>query len=872
MAWGRCVEGESAPAFWPWRQVFRSLGIDPETIIDNEPESPDDRFRVFDVAAQAVLGAAGNDGLVVVLDDIQWADETSLLLLRHLADRIVGSRLLIFAALRHVGGPGAASRVLPDLLRSPGAERLDLQCFDLAEVRAQLEQLTSGELATDPGAILEVTSGNPFFVREVARSIVDGTWRPDRPPVTVVEIVRGRLDRVSVGCRRLVQAAAIKGRDFSVALVAAMLDEPVERCLPFIDEAIGYGLLDRVGDVGWYRFVHALTRAAVQATLTTAERAALHRRAAEATEAHFAADLSDHVADIAWHWAQLAPFGEAATARRWAVRAADDALRRLAYPDAARLFRAALSFDPTSLPDVERCGVLVALGRAAHMAGDVQGCVDAAVAAAQAARTAGRSELVSEAALVLEASPDSRVNAVAKSLCDEALMGLGAGGHEALRARLLAQRSHLAFYDGDHDRVESLSAAAVVVARGAGDDRALVDALHARKEAWPGPARRADRMVLATEMVALGQRTNHARTAMWGELWRIEGLIDGGELAAAAEALPALHVAVERIGGPVSAWQADRVGACIAQAQGRYVEAAALGRRAFERMRPVEPAPARGTYLALQCALACHVAVTDDALAFARLEFEPPPRFRTMARISRAFLLLRSGAAEEAAASYQQAGPVTSWSLPAFFVLPACVYGAVVAAELGRHGDLAVLLDHLRPFSGEHVSGEGVTYLGPVDLTLGRAAATLGELDDAIHYLAAAADQAGRAGASGFTAESNYHLAEALLNRDSPGDRDSGQLAAIDANRLAGALGMTAYVERTRMLVAQLGGPRPHPKLSTREAEVATLVAEGLTNRQIAQRLIISERTAENHVQHILTKLGFATRSQIATWRARGNS
>lgn len=125
---------------------------------------------------------------------------------------------------------------------------------------------------------------------------------------------------------------------------------------------------------------------------------------------------------------------------------------------------------------------------------------------------------------------------------------------------------------------------------------------------------------------------------------------------------------------------------------------------------------------------------------------------------------------------------------------------------------------------------------------------------------------------SGFTAESNYHLAEALLNRDSPGDRDSGQLAAIDANRLAGALGMTAYVERTRMLVAQLGGPRPHPKLSTREAEVATLVAEGLTNRQIAQRLIISERTAENHVQHILTKLGFATRSQIATWRARGNS
>ncbi|MGH2944207.1 MAG: LuxR family transcriptional regulator, partial [Solirubrobacteraceae bacterium] len=106
-----------------------------------------------------------------------------------------------------------------------------------------------------------------------------------------------------------------------------------------------------------------------------------------------------------------------------------------------------------------------------------------------------------------------------------------------------------------------------------------------------------------------------------------------------------LQVAVEWVGGPVSAWHLDRVTACIAQAQGRYAEAAAAGRRGFDRMRAVEPAPATGAYFALQCALASHVGVTDEAAAFAQQPFDPPPRFTTMARLSRAFLLLRAGLA-----------------------------------------------------------------------------------------------------------------------------------------------------------------------------------------------------------------------------------
>ena len=201
-------------------------------------------------------------------------------------------------------------------------------------------------------------------------------------------------------------------------------------------------------------------------------------------------------------------------------------------------------------------------------------------------------------------------------------------------------------------------------------------------------------------------------------------------------------------------------------------------------MRAVEPAPATGAYLALQVSLAAHVGVTDEAVGVRRARrSNSPPRFVTMGRLSRAYLLLRAGLPDEAAASYQQAGPLETWSLPAFFVLPATVYGALVAAELGRHDDLAVLVERLEAFRGEHAVGGGVVYLGPVELTLGRAAAALGRLDQAVDDLVAAADSADRAGAPGFVAEAKFHLATALLARDGPGDRERAGPIARDADR-----------------------------------------------------------------------------------------
>ena len=866
VAWGRCVEAEGAPPYWPWRQVFRSLMLDPDAVLSGDIDTSEDRFRLLDQAAVAVMGAAAGRGLVVILDDVHWADEASLLVLRHVADQLQDARLLVHATYREIEPESPLTPMLPELLRSPVVERLHLQGLTLDEVREQLARTAGGE-ERHAQAVLDVTGGNPLFVREVARTMADGTWRADRPPRTVLDVVGARIARISAECRRFVQAAAVVGRDFPLAVVAAALDEPIERILPAVDEAIARGLIDRVGAGGSYRFVHALTRQAVEASLSTAEQIALHRAVANAIEAHFAADLSEHLADLARHWAALAPYGEAAIARRWTTRAAEDAVLRLAYEEGLRLYQAALAFPAAGLDDIEHCRLLIAAGRAAYLAGDLPSCVELAVVAGNAARATGTPELLAEAALVLEAVPDPQTNAVTIQLCEEALAALGDTGAEAPRARLLAQRSHLAFYDGEQERVESLSAAALGLAREAADDRALIAALHARKEACPGATGRAEREALAAQMIELGRRTGNARATMWGELWRIDTLLENGRVGAAAEELAKLQVAVERVGGPVSDWHLEKVRACIAQAQGRYADAADAGRRAFERMRPIEPGPATGAYFALRAALARHVGASAETTAFVR-QVSPLPRFRTVAPLTQAFTLLRAGLRGEAEVAYREAGPIETWALPAFFVAPVYIFALLTAVELDARDDVVALMERMTPLRGEHAISEGVSSMGPVDLALGQGAALLGRLDDAVEELDRAAGIAERAGCPGFIAEARYHLASALLARGGPGDRDRAAGEAQAADALARALGMTAYIGRTEALVGQLAGDEAGG-LSKREAEVARLVGEGLTNRQIAERLVISERTAQNHVQHILTKLGFSTRSQIAAWTVR---
>jgi hypothetical protein len=235
-----------APAFWPWREVLRILGATEPAV--GEVESPQDRFRAVDAVAGAVLTEVARRPLIVVLDDVHWADETSLLVLRHLADRAPDAPLLLVAALREPEPGAAAARALAGLERAPACEGLHLRGLGPADVGRQLDALGATGAAVDE--VHDATGGNPFFVREVARAVVDGTWTPGWASRSVRDAVAARVERLGPDARRLVEAGAVVGRRFPLAVAAGMLGADLQDCPRAADEAVASGLLGRVGARG----------------------------------------------------------------------------------------------------------------------------------------------------------------------------------------------------------------------------------------------------------------------------------------------------------------------------------------------------------------------------------------------------------------------------------------------------------------------------------------------------------------------------------------------------------------------------------------------------------------------------------------------
>jgi DNA-binding CsgD family transcriptional regulator len=250
---------------------------------------------------------------------------------------------------------------------------------------------------------------------------------------------------------------------------------------------------------------------------------------------------------------------------------------------------------------------------------------------------------------------------------------------------------------------------------------------------------------------------------------------------------------------------------------------------------------------------------------------QPPPdpddvRASLFAHIGPAYALVESGQLDLADQMYRRAGPASTWDIPPYFALSAPQVGASAAIKLGHLDDVAFLRELLMPWRGKHaVSGAGVgSYQGPVELILGQCSAALDDLDAAAEDLAAAHRIATKIGAAPAAVEAAYELA--LVQR-----RQGRNAVALEllrrTRRSAIALGMTPWIARIDAELRRVADP-----LTAREREVAALVAEGRSNREIAEQLVLSERTASNHVQHILTKLGFAKRSQIAAWMAQMRS
>jgi hypothetical protein len=826
VAWGWGWPGEGAPGYWPWVQVMRMLGLDiPWPAEDSGQPVRDapasERFRLFDEVTSLLLAESRIQPLLLLLDDLQWADQPSQLLLDFLARRLPAGAVAVVGSYRDTEptpGPALAAlaartTVLPLTGLSPDAVG-DLVADVVGEQRA----------AKIAAGVHRRTGGNPFFVQQVSWLLRSGQ---EGIPPGVHEAMELRFAGLPGAAAAALRTAAVIGQRFSADLVAQVSGQPPGTVAEALAAAVRARVVSRDG-AGTYRFAHDLFREYAYDQLRAAERAGLHRRIGQALEASRTAGGEVALAELARHFVLADPVS--AQAWEYSVAAAREATARLAYEDAVRHWEHAAT--AADARPADRTGALLELADARRRAGQGQAAGQAYLRAAELARSAHDPAALARAALGLHAigtrawwPPDQVV-----ALLSEALGTFGSGSDgESLRLHVMASLSRaLAWHGLDPARARTLAAQAVAAARAAGDPVTLASCLLAQHHAiWAAGTAR-DRLRITAEVAALAERSGDQEILFEARLLAATGRLELADPGFRAELDEFLRLA-----------EASR------QPRFRY---AALVRRAAlallaSRLAEAERLIGQAEMLGEECG---EPGVRDvrydqgwDLLtAQGRLgelggtlpEMFPDPE-SPQARGARALVMLASGArtaAAEAVAPLLTADPGTIQ--PDRQRLLGLAYAAELAAAFGAVPVAERLYATLLPFEGEAVvSGAAITFKGAVAHYLGLLAAVLGRAATAASHLEQAVAIHDRLGAAAWSLRSQYQLATVRLAE--PGRRAAAVSALAEVAAAARRLGL-AQLARDAEAAGFAAGQVPVTEgVFARDGAMWTLSYGGVTVR-----------------------------------------
>jgi DNA-binding CsgD family transcriptional regulator len=851
------------------------------------------QYRLFESVTDFLLAIARSaSGLLLCLDDLHWADKSTLRLLQHLARKLAGARMLVVGTYRSVelGGTHPLADVLADLSRERLSQRLVLTAFSPEEAGMLIEGLSSRPAAPSVAtAIYHQTEGNPFFLEEVVWHL-QAQGRDLADPETAVsdwgipegvrQVIAKRCGRLSPVANQLLQAGAVLGDGFSFDVLETVSGLEATPLMDALDEVLAAGVLREEGD--GYHFTHALIRQTLIAALNLPRKQRLHQRAAEAIERAHAQNLGPHLATLAYHFSQAAQStGSLDKAIDYAMRAGARAATLLAHEDAAVHYgRALQALEASGSTDEgQRCDLLLALGDVQRRAGDIPHARETFQRAAAIARQAQLPDRLARAALGYDARGETEIGTLDKlqvDLLEEARRALGEE-ESALCARVLARLARALYYSDSLERRAALSQQAVVMARRVGDPVALADALNCRRAAIWRPENIAEQLDVATELVRLAEEIGDSELALQGHHWRLTDLLELGEVQAVDVEIAAYTQLAEELRQPLYRWYAALFRAMRVLLDGRFEDGERLVRQALELGQQVQNRNATVNFVVQMFVVRREQGRLGELEATLTELVERLPQLPAL-RCGLGYLYSELGRSAEVQRVFDDLAVDDFAGLPRdAHWLSGITLLSEVCAFLGDTRRAALLYDLLLPYAGRNiVIGAAVVCRGAVSRILGVLATALARWDAAAQHFEEALTTNARLGARCWLAHTYHEYAMMLLARDQRGDRLHARALLERALCIYQDLGVQYFAAKAEALLAHPSlarGSSPMPRypdrLSAREVEVLRLIAGGKSNREIAAMLFISLNTVARHVSNIFAKTGAANRAEAATYAAR---
>ncbi len=856
--YGRCDEDLGVP-YQPWSQALGYLakearqpvldayverhGGDLARLIpalrDRVPDLPSprqsdpetERYLLYAAVAGLFEGASEDQPLLLILDDLHWADQPTLSLLRHIVTSDSSMRTMVVATYRDsdLSRDHPLTALLADLHRDEGGERMKLTGLDSEDVLAMMEALAGQELDEDgrtlAAEITRETAGNPFFAVELLRHLTEsgaivqqenGRWRLAGDlaqlglPQSVREVIGRRVDRLGPDARTALSVAALIGRDFDLDLLLAVVELPETRLLDLLDEAVGASLLRESSErAGRFTFTHALVEHTLYEDLGQTRRALLHRQVALALEEQCGDEPGERLGELAGHWAAAVVSSDSTKAIHYARRAGERALEQLAPDEAVRWYRQALELhDQAPGGDrSERCELLIGLGEAQCQTGSPE-FRETLLAAAQQAQELSDTDLLCRAVLANSRGFGSQIGAVDAERVQALEATVRALPHDdARRARVLALLALELHFAGEPARCRALAGEAIELARAAGEPVALAHTLNYAFWAMIGPDTLEQRGGLTDELVELAERLDDPWLSFWAAVRNIMFCTDAGDGSRVESGLQTIRELEASVPQPSIALLRRMYESAWSLIGGDLQSAEQWAIQVFE----VATASGEPDAMELFGSLLVNVRKRQGRLAELveqLTQFAGETDSLSAWRGAAALALIESGRPDEARAlvtaeDFKTVPLDLTWSIAMFNWSDAC-------CRLGELDCAGELYELLAPFPAQITSAGGVVPDQSTDWALGRLATTLGRYELAECHFTAAAEIEKRLGAPLFLARTHAGWARALIARGRPEDLERAQQMldqAGDAATRLGAEGITREVAEGSATLAAIGSP-----------------------------------------------------------------